>query len=244
MIEIIVTVIIVLIILTGIMFLLLKKIVKDISSQSKEYFALKLQDYDELVEQREQKLLELEENKKEEKEEKIESKSKETVVQIPDKVVEYQIEDILQKAKEIDSKFSIDKESIINNFLKEKVTSSSSQLYQELVKLKQEIVDYGIYDLLTKNINIEQEFLDSTSKGVKDVLWYHLQTVKKVKVTDFLEFLDVEIKKNDPTITIEVGEQGENYNHLSPYIQTVYNEKIYKGIKIYYKNRLYDYSLE
>ncbi|MCI8588123.1 MAG: hypothetical protein HFG40_00545 [Bacilli bacterium] len=244
MIEIIITVIIVLTILTGVMFLLLKKIVKDISNQSKEYFALKLQDYDELVEQREQKLLELEENKKEEKEEKKESKTKETVVQIPDKVVEYQIEDILQKAKEIDSKFSVDEESIINNFLKEKVTSSDDQLYQELVILKQKIIDYGIYNLLTKNVDIKHEFLDQASDGVKDALWYHLQAVKKIKITEFLEFLDLEIKKNDPTITIEVGEQGENYNHLSPYIQTVYNKKIYKGIKIYYQNRLYDYSLE
>ena len=45
-----------------IMFFLLKNIVKTINEQSKSYFALKLQDYDDLVEEKSKKLDEIKSN--------------------------------------------------------------------------------------------------------------------------------------------------------------------------------------
>ncbi len=237
-------VIIILVVLSSIMFYFLKKIVMELGNQTREYFTLKLQEYDELIEEREKRLLELE-NNKEEQEVKEEINKSETIVKVADdKVVEYQIEDILQKAKDIDEKFSVDKKAIVEKFLRENVKASSTKLYQELVALKQKIVSYGVYNILTKDIDIEKYFLNNESKDVKKVMTYYLQVSNKINITDFLEYLDLEINKNNPIITIEVGEQGESYNYISPYIQTVYNKKIYKGIKIYYQNQLYDYSLE
>ena len=56
-------------------------------------------------------------------------------------------------------------------------------------------------------------------------------------------YLDQLVDLNSPKIIILVGSKNENYDHLSDYIETKYNDKIYRGIKIVYKNRVYDFSL-
>ena len=63
-------------------------------------------------------------------------------------------------------------------------------------------------------------------------------------VNQFMIFLNREITRFDPNIYIEVGNNHENYDYLSPRIKTIYNKKIYKGIKIYYHSKLYNYCLE
>ena len=62
-------------------------------------------------------------------------------------------------------------------------------------------------------------------------------------MNDFLEYLEVEIRKSDPVIYIEVGDKDLNYDQWDARIKTVYNDKIYKGIRIRYQDKLYDYSL-
>ena len=42
---------------------------------------------------------------------------------------------------------------------------------------------------------------------------------------------------------VYVGDKSENYDYLSKYIKTIYSADIYKGIKIKYQNKIYDYSL-
>ena len=56
-------------------------------------------------------------------------------------------------------------------------------------------------------------------------------------------YLDQLVDLNSQKIVILVGSKNENYDHLSEYIETKYNDKIYRGIKIVYKNRVYDFSL-
>lgn len=244
MFEIIIIVIIVLIVLTGVMFIFLKKIVKDINSQSKEYFALKLQDYDELVEERKQKLIELEEEKGKELEKTKELNKQEVVVRVDDKVLEYQVDDILQKVKNIDNQFDIDKENTIREFLNKKMNLNTIQLYRELITIKQRIENFGIYNLLIQNESITDQFFENISDDTKKLLMKNFVYQKNRNILAFLENLNIEIEKHSPLILIEVGEKSENYNYLSPYIETVYNQKIYRGIKIYYQNQLYDYSIE
>ena len=40
----------------------------------------------------------------------------------------------------------------------------------------------------------------------------------------------------DPTIYIVIGDEDEDYNHIDDRIETIYDEKVYKGVKIIYKN--------
>jgi hypothetical protein len=51
------------------------------------------------------------------------------------------------------------------------------------------------------------------------------------------------INENNPNIYILVGTEEENYDKIDDRIRTIYDSSIYKGFKIIYKNKLYDYSL-
>ena len=45
------------------------------------------------------------------------------------------------------------------------------------------------------------------------------------------------------TFTEMLTDKNENYDYLSDNIKTIYSTDIYKGIKIKYQNKIYDYSL-
>ena len=62
-------------------------------------------------------------------------------------------------------------------------------------------------------------------------------------IENFVIYLDQLVDLNSPKVVILVGSKHENYDHLSEYIETRYNDKIYRGLKIVYKNRVYDFSL-
>ena len=62
-------------------------------------------------------------------------------------------------------------------------------------------------------------------------------------IDNFIDYLDQLVNLNNPKITILVGNKSENYDHLSENIETVFNDKIYRGIKIIYRNKVYDFSL-
>ena len=84
-------------------------------------------------------------------------------------------------------------------------------------------------DRLTKRI---------ASEGITEVIVATNPTVE-----DFLNYLENELNKCDPHIYVEVGDKNVNFDYLSDRIVTEYNEKIYKGIMVIYRNKMYDYSL-
>lgn len=244
MIEVIVGVIIVLFVLTLVMVLLLKKIVKEINHQSKEYFALKLQDYDDLVEEREKRLIELEKSKERIRlEEEGDNFQEAAVVCVSDKLPEYQVDGLLQKLKTIDEEFDLDNDKIVAMFLRENQIEENDRIYLELVSLKQYIGQYEIYRKLSEDKHLLLELIQKLSPSSREKIEKYYLGTKKFSVNDFLEYLEVEIRKSDPVIYIEVGDKDLNYDQLDRRIKTIYNDKIYKGIRIRYQDKLYDYSL-
>ena len=244
MIEVIVGVIIVLFVLTLVMVLLLKKIVKEINHQSKEYFALKLQDYDDLVEEREKRLIELEKNKERIRlEEEGDNFQDAAVICVSDKLPEYQVDGLLQKLKTIDEEFDLDNDKIVAMFLRENQIEENDRIYLELVSLKQYIGQYEIYRKLSEDKHLLLELIQKLSPSSREKIEKYYLGTKRFSVNDFLEYLEVEIRKSDPVIYIEVGDKDLNYDQLDRRIKTIYNDKIYKGIRIRYQDKLYDYSL-
>ena len=244
MIEVIAGVIIVLFVLTLVMFFLLKKIVQEINHQSKEYFALKLQDYDDLVEEREKRLIELEKNKERIRlEEEGDSEQEAAVVCVSDKLPEYQVDGLLQKMKAIDEEFDLDNDRIVTLFLKENQSRANEMVHQELLALKKYLGQYEVYRKISGNKQLLFDVIQRLSPASQErINQYHLAT-NRFNVNDFLEYLEVEIRKSDPVIYIEVGDKDLNYDQWDARIKTVYNDKIYKGIRIRYQDKLYDYSL-
>ena len=62
-------------------------------------------------------------------------------------------------------------------------------------------------------------------------------------VEDFIDYLDRLVELNNPNITVYVSNKKENYDYLSKYIKTVVSDDIYSGIKIVYRDKVYDFSL-
>lgn len=242
MVRILIGVVLIVFILTFIMFFLLKGIVKSVNQKAKNYFVSKMQNYGEehdlIVDVKEEKEVEdlivyLKDNNT--------SIKNQDFYNYLDKIPDYQISDFFKKYKEIDRRFSLNEENIIRNFIKTNLVDENKK-YTELVNLREKFNSDTIYKyyLMDKNdvlSNLNKEF--NSPKIVKE----YLQIVDEFILEDFLNYLDNEIKKNDPSIYIEVGNKKVNYNYIDKNIVTIFNDDIYKGIRIIYKNKIYDYSL-
>ena len=231
----------ILLVMSVIIFLLIKKTVKDINHNSKEYYLLKLQDYDNLVSDNKEKQI----NTK--IKEKVISSDLNPVKETNEKVFlesnpEYQIDDFLKLAKDVDKEFNIDVNKIVNDFINKEINDTNVDYYNNLVLVKKKINSIGLYNLTVdldglKNLLIEVNQIDS-----QIVNKYKSSSYEK-NIMGFYNFLKNEINYNDPTIYIEVGDKNISFNNVSENIKTIYNPNIYKGIIIKYKNSMYDYSL-
>ena len=231
----------ILFIMSVIIFLLIKKTVKDINHNSKEYYLLKLQDYDNLISDNKEKQIDTK------VEEKVVNRDLIPVKESSEKVLlesnpEYQIDDFLKLAKDVDKEFNIDVNEIIRDFMNRKIINTSIDYYNNLLLVKKHINSIGLYNLTVdldglKNLLIEVNQIDS-----QIVNKYKSSSYEK-NIMGFYNFLKNEINYNDPTIYIEVGDKNISFNNVSENIKTIYNPNIYKGIIIKYKNNMYDYSL-
>ena len=68
-------------------------------------------------------------------------------------------------------------------------------------------------------------------------------STNKFNMEDFIDYLNRLIELNDPTVIILVSNKNINFDYIDQKIKTVVSEKIYRGIKILYKNKIYDFSL-
>ena len=231
------------------MFLILKKTVKIVNSQTKSYFVNKLQNYDNLIEAKENKLNEIEELIKNRetglKEEKEENKGKEynfdtDVIDLLNQT-KYQDKNVFELNKKIDQKFIINYEELIKDVLS---FTDDNKYYDFSSKLRDKFDSDTIYKFKTvipsKLDEAYREYLNDREYSVYEA--FKLVTVQNT-IENFIDYLDRMKELNSPYIKILVGSRNENYNYLSEYIETIFSSKIYRGIKIIYKNKIYDFSL-
>lgn len=231
------------------MFLILKRTVRIVNDQTKSYFVNKLQNYDSLIEEKENRLNEIDDEIKNKelglKEDTKKDKDRNyifdtNVIDILNNT-EYQNKNIFELNRKIDNTFVIDYENLINDFLK---VSSDDKDYDFCYQMRKKFDSETIYRLKT----VQSEFLEEEYKKILSKKEYKIYESFKVitsnnNIENFIDYLDEMVELNSPYITIQVGNKNENYDHLSKYIKTVYNDKIYRGIKIIYRNKVYDFSL-
>jgi len=242
-----ITVIVIILVLVVVMFFILKNTVNTVNDKTKTYFVDKLQEYDYLIDEKEKKLNELEDLIKNKElglnEEKVnEAKGNYdfdySIIDLLNKT-EYQDKDIFELGKKIENNFVINYEDLIKDFLSK---ISPSNKYDFCVNLRKKFTSDVIYDLKTK-LEFEdalKEIIDSEEYKVYEV--YKSMTVDN-NIESFIDYLDQLVDLNNPSITILVGNSKENYDYLDKNIKTVVSEDIYRGIKIIYKNKIYDFSL-
>ena len=232
------------------MFLILKKTVGIVNDQTKSYFVNKLQGYDDLIQDKENKLLEIETQIKD-KEKGI--KEEETLkannqnYAFDNNVIDlfnatkYQDQNIFELNKKIDENFVVNYEELIRDFL---TLCDDKSDYDFCVNLRGKFDSDMIYKLESMLPEEKESFLKDmlSEKEYKVYETFRLVTSEN-SIENFIDYLDQLVDLNDPKVRIMVGNKSENYDHLSKNIETVYNDKIYRGIKIVYKNKVYDFSL-
>jgi len=236
-------------VLVILMFLVLKSTVKKINTQTKKYFVDKAQEYDYMIDEKLEKLskinqeLKEKEINKEEENNSINSNNYEFDYKIIDLLnkTQYQDKNIFEINKMIDDKFDIDYVGILKEFLK---NIKDDGTYKFVINLRKKFNSDIIYKL---KILTEQEQVELLNKNLdeteKEIYKAYLKINKKHNLDSFIDYLNELVDLNNPNITVYVGNKNENYDYLSEHIKTIYSKDIYKGIKIIYKNKIYDYSL-
>ena len=232
------------------MFLVLRRTVRIVNSQTKSYFVDKLQGYDDLIQIKENKLNEIEEQIRD-KEKRIKEeetkKANNSVYAFDTNVIDlfndakYQDKNIWELNRKIDENFVVNYEELIKDFL---VLCDDNKDYDFCVDLRGKFSSDVIYKIKSMvpedRENYLNELLDTKEYKVYEA--FKLMTGENT-VENFIDYLNQLVDLNSPKVKILVGNKDENYNHLSDYIETIYNDKIYRGIKIIYRNKIYDFSL-
>ena len=232
------------------MFFILKKTVGIVNDQTKSYFVNKLQGYDDLIQDKENKLLEID-NLIKDKEKGI--KEEETLTGTNQRyafdnnvidlfnATKYQDQNIFELNKKIDENFVVNYEELIKDFL---TLCDDKTDYNFCVNLRGKFDSDMIYRLKSM---IKSDYEDELKQMLSEKEYKVYEAFKLVtsdnNVDNFIDYLDQLVDLNNPKVKILVGNKSENYDHLNEYIETVFNDKIYRGIKIVYKNKVYDFSL-
>lgn len=233
-----------------VMFLFLKKTVIKINQQSRDFFIDKLQAYDNLLFEREEKLKGLKSDI--EQQQKILDEGKENVSTgnsiylFDQKNIDYQDETIFKKMKEVDQRFNIDTVKLVKRFVKEHFQDDTVLEYNKYNSVRKEFDQKMMFKLISLRPT-EQE------KEVKRILgdcayivdeFKNKNKTSKFEVKKFISYFDKIIDKVDPYIYVYVGSNNENYDSVDEFIRTKVDENIFRGISIVYRGKLYDYSLK
>lgn len=246
----IIVAVIIALILTTILFFALRSTVKRIDFNTRRYFVDKLQDYDNLIDEKKKILDDL--NQEIEKNKKILSEKQELEKQpINDeklvcyensKLPKYADENLFKKYKNIKDKFSFDKEELINNFINN-IQIDEEDSYNSLIILKEKFNNQRIYEIIKLRGQKQKDYLTSFLTDEEIAIIKKNINYNKFKVNDLIAKLDILIEQNDPTIYVCTGEKDKSYDYINPIIKTKYDFNINEGIKIRYKGKIYDYSL-
>ena len=239
---------VVIILLVLAMSLILKNTVKEIDNKSKSYFVDKLKEYDYLIDEKEKQLSELQEEL-----EKRKNGLKDNNVELarPNYDFDSSIIDLLTETsyldknilainKKIEEKFIINYEDLIRDFL---ANIQDENKYDFCIKLREKFTPDEIYNIEIMLPEDREEYFNKFLTKEEHLVYEIFTSTNKFNMEDFIDYLNRLIELNDPTVTVLVPSKNINYDHIDGKIKTRVSDNIYRGIKILYRNKVYDFSL-
>lgn len=238
--------------LTLVMSFLLARVVKQVNRDSKEFFEKKIVVYDDLIDEKQKHLDAI---KTEIENIKVESKGKETeekgvlsggnMIVVNEKLPDYKIEGFFEQAKRIDEEFKLNKDEAVKNFVKDKMrVGANSGAIAELKTLYDRLANEQSYEQIISSDSDGWDYIDKMMNGqVKSVMEPYMIGSPKADINEILGYMKLELDKASPEIVVETGDKADNFGYINGRIKTVYNPDIYMGIRIFYQDRMYDYSL-
>lgn len=246
MIAITISVCIVISLMILLMFLVLKRTVKMVNESSKKYFVNTIKEYDQIIDKKQEKIIQ-EKELTEVKTNQITTEKEyinkdETYINL--KIPSYIDETFFENYRKINETFNIDKEKIIQDFINKYVKENDYTENKKYEDLKRKLNFEETYkmigmDEIGKNKYIEQNYNEQEKYIIKEFK----QKYKKLDISKLKTYLDEQIDRTSPIIYVKVGSKYENYDRINPNIRTIYDDKVYTGMIIIYKSKIYDYSL-
>lgn len=239
---------VVIILLVVAMSLVLKNAVKTIDNKSKSYFVDKLKEYDYLIDEKEKRLSQLEselEKRKNGLKDNKESASR-TSYDFDSSIIDlltetsYLDKNIFEINKKIEEKFIINYEDLIKDFLSNIKDDNKYDFCKNLRNKFNPEVIYKIEIMLDEE---REEYLKQFLSREEYKVYEIFISSNKFNMEDYIDYLNRLIELNDPTVTILVPSKNINFDHIDNKIKTKVSDNIYRGIKILYRNKVYDFSL-
>ena len=213
--------ILVIVLLVVFMFFILKGTVKKINTQTKLYFVDKLQEYDYLINQKEEKLNKINEEIKEQEKLRVdeETSTKKNTYEFDYQIIDlfnktqYQDKNIFEINKSIDEKFNIDYVGLLKKFL-EQVVDDGTYLF--CINLKNKFNSEFVYNLKIMDLVEQDKYLESNLEKLEYKIYKLYLTLagKSANVDGFMEYLNELIDLNSPNVLVYVGSKSINYDYL------------------------------
>ena len=230
------------------MSLILKNTVKEVDKKSKSYFVDKLKEYDYLIDEKEKRLSELESELEKRKNglkdnDVISGKpSYDFDTSIIDLLTEtsYLDKNILAINKKIEEKFIINYEDLIKDFLE---SIDDDNKYDFCINLRKKFTPDEIYNIEIMLPEERETYFDNFFTKEEHLVYEIFTSSNSFNMEDFIDYLNRLIELNDPTVTVLVPSKNISFDHIDNKIKTKVSDNIYRGIKILYRNKVYDFSL-
>lgn len=235
-----------------ILIVILFVISKRVNILLKNIFVDKMQQFDFLIEEREHKAESLNNDIEIRKDElnKLTDKIKDIDLTEKNKndndfklseAVDYEDSSILNKYKRIKEGFNFDKKKLVKDFV-DRAKPKENKNYDSYCNIRKYFTHNVQYKLTSCPSNLQITIIKELLTKEEFKLIEGLID-KKFNFNKFLSALDEKIIVTNPYITVYTGNKKANFDDISPFVKTVYNEKIVEGIKIIYKGKVYDYSI-
>lgn len=176
--------------------------------------------------------------------EKQKNSQEEVVYDIP--TPQYKEENFFDTYKKLKSNFKQNNEEIIRDFISKHNETKETKKYNILRNFRKQFTDKAIYELLTiTNVEQYQIVKEVMSEDVEKILNFNekFKNPQKFVVTKLIDELDEKIKRYNPNIYVYVEQDDTNYDFIDERIKTKTYKNMSEGIIIYYKGKIYDYSI-
>ena len=146
----------------------------------------------------------------------------------------------LVRYKKIEEKFIINYEDLLKDFLS---NIKDNNKYDFTLKLRNKFTPDEIYKIETLLPEERDKYLKELLTDEEYKVYEIFVISNKFNMVDFIDYLNRLIELNNPTVTVLVPNKNINYDYIDSKIKTKVSDNIYRGIKIIYKNKVYDFSL-
>lgn len=154
----------------------------------------------------------------------------------------YRNADFKEDYKAVKENMDFSKQEIIKDVISSEQKSNSDSAVIELVR----DFDFDtIYQLSTLQSDEQREVLKASLTEEQLVVLNDYLSFKSgaFSCIDFFDYVAQLAKRQDPNFYVKTGWSNDSFEHIGDNVVTVHDKDITEGLKIVYKDKLYDYSI-